>query len=343
MLETLQLTPYDVLLPTHEETYLLARVARRLRGLAHTALPPFESIRRLQSKVGFVAVLEELGLPHPSTAVAATRTELLERAMVPSYVKLAYGTAGVGTTRIERRDELTSLASALERSGALGGSRQLLVQAVAEGTQAVCQVIFQEGRLVGSHCAESRSGPDPWWTTRVSAHHPVVLEHVRALGKHLGWHGAAFFEYFIDDSGQPTYIEANPRLGETVNASLSGVELCEQLVRVALGECVEPLPPGRVGVRTHQGVVALLAAAANGATRRELAREVRRRIAGEGRYRDSQDELVRSGDPLSTVPDWAVAGMLLVSPRLGHELVRRTVNSYALPARAVEEVMALEG
>ena len=53
-------------------------------------------------------------------------------------------------------------------------------------------------------------------------------------------------DYLYDmANGRPAYIDANPRIGETVNATLSGLNLCELLVQVSRGGAVAP--PGNGG------------------------------------------------------------------------------------------------
>src|SRR3979490_2115964 len=44
---------FDVLLPTHEQGFLLARMQQRLEGRVRLALPSFESYRTAHSKAGF--------------------------------------------------------------------------------------------------------------------------------------------------------------------------------------------------------------------------------------------------------------------------------------------------
>ena len=60
---------FDVLLPTHEQGFLFARVRERLEGRAGLALPGFESYRAAHSKAGFSRLLDQLGLPQPPTRI----------------------------------------------------------------------------------------------------------------------------------------------------------------------------------------------------------------------------------------------------------------------------------
>src|SRR5690606_8647989 len=134
---------------------------------------------------------------------------------------------------------------------------------------------FSNGEAVGIHMFEARRlGVGGMSTARVSACHDIVREQVVRLGRELKWHGAFFLDYFYDhQTGRPEYIEANPRIGETVNAWRSGTNLAELLIRVSRGENPPELPPGRAGVRTHNGLMILMSMAYDGATRSALLRE----------------------------------------------------------------------
>src|SRR5262245_17724567 len=74
--DLLRKNKYDVVLPTHEEIYLLSRVRDALARLVAVAVPEFQSIQRLQSKRQFHELLLELGLPHPETVVVTDRAAL---------------------------------------------------------------------------------------------------------------------------------------------------------------------------------------------------------------------------------------------------------------------------
>ena len=63
---------YDVLLPTHEQVYLVARCQELLGRHVGLAVPPFESLHRMQSKSQFVRLIAELDLPQPWFSVGPT-------------------------------------------------------------------------------------------------------------------------------------------------------------------------------------------------------------------------------------------------------------------------------
>jgi predicted ATP-grasp superfamily ATP-dependent carboligase len=336
---------YDVVLPPHEQVYLLSRFRQLIGQLAGIALPDFAAIELMQNKAHFARTLNELGLPQPSTQFVASANQLAADWQYPFYLKLAHSTAGAGVFLIANRAQLDKLAAQLEADGRLGAGSEAVVQQPAQGNQATVQAVFDHGRLVAVHCFDARQlGVGGMSSARTSADHPVVRDHVAQLGAHLGWHGALFIDYFYDQqSGQPQYLECNPRVGETVNAWLSGVNIAEQLVRLSVGEPVDEPRVGQVGVRTQSFLMILITAAYQGASRGELWRQWRAWRRGEGLYENAQDELTRPGDdPLSRLPLWYIGSQLLLWPGLAKSIVKQTVDNYSLPESATERIRQLD-
>jgi predicted ATP-grasp superfamily ATP-dependent carboligase len=178
---------------------------------------------------------------------------------------------------------------------------------------------------------------------RVSVSHPIVLEHLRQLGAHLRWHGALMLDYIWDpDHGLPQYIEANPRIGETFNATVSGLNLCDLLLRVALGERIGSTLQSHPGVRTHSLVMTLLAAGQLAQPRSRLLRELFSSALAQGIYADSEDEMTRwRDDPLSLIPAAYLTSRLLADPRHAAQAIQSTVENYALNAEAAQRIRTL--
>ncbi|HEY3394481.1 MAG TPA: hypothetical protein VGK58_17345 [Lacipirellulaceae bacterium] len=335
---------YDVLLPTHEQVYLLSRVRESIATQVGVALPEFAVLERLQNKADFSRLLTELDLPQPATTALRAADELARADEFPFYLKLAHGTAGAGVWRIESRSELDRRVEVLRRNGFVGAQREILIQQPGRGVQSTVQAVFNRGEIVGIHEFEARRlGVGGMSTARTSADHPLVREHVAQLGRHLGWHGALFIDYFYDrESGRPEYIEANPRIGETVNALLSGVNLPQLLVEVSRDQSPPSAPLGKVGVRTHSFMMILMSMAFEGHGRGALMREIREHAAGRGIYENSEDELTRPHeDRLSRLPRFWIATQLLAWPGLAKKIVAKTVENYALPEMAIAEIKAL--
>jgi predicted ATP-grasp superfamily ATP-dependent carboligase len=335
---------YDVVLPTHEQVYLLSRFRDSLSQRVGIAMPPFASLQRLQNKAEFSRLLAELGLPQPETTSIRTRKELDRAWKYPIYLKLPHSTAGRGVFLVQSRDELKRRLTDLEQRNLYDGNSEILIQQPARGVLSTVQAVFNRGQLIGLHMLESlRLGVGGMATARVSTDHAIVPEHVTRIGQHLDWHGAFFIDYFYDRAtGQPEYIECNPRIGETVNAMLSGINLPELVVRISRGESPLPHPRGRDGVRTHNLFMILLSAAFDGQSRQMLLHEIRECAAGRGIYANSTDEITRPhDDPLSRLPRYWITLQLLAYPAIARRIVSKTIANYSLPESATETIKRL--
>jgi len=341
LLRTIDSGRYDVLLPTHEQVYLLARFREELGRRVALALPDFKSLRLMQNKADFVRVLQDAGLPVPQTRFAASVDDLLQHDRYPCYIKLPHSTAGNGVRLAKGPEDIRRTAEEFQRQGRLENVSEIVVQQPVAGIQSVVQTVFQNGRLVAAHCAEAlRMGIGGGQLLRVSASHPQVIDDMRRLGAHLDWHGAIFLEYFFDPaSGRVQYIEANPRIGETVNAQLCGVNLPEVLLRVSLGEEVETVVSTSAGIRSHGGFLLLVASAMEGAGRRQLLDEWLDICRSSGRYTDAANENTRlREDWLSAVPAAATTARLLLAPSAAGSIVRKAVGNYALSEDAAKAI-----
>jgi len=332
---------YDVLLPTHEETYLLSRFRDELGQQIGLAVPPFAAIRRVLGKIQFAEFAEEIGLPTPATKIGTADEVLTNPPAFPCFLKTEFGTASQSVRRV---DDLASLRAAIAdlRSGGTDESNErLLLQQPASGIHCTVQSVFQEGRLIGIHMAQAEEvGFLGTPMVRIGCRHPGVEEDVRRVGESLDWHGPIFLEYFFDpNSGKSSFIEVNPRIGEVSNAWLSGTNLVEATLRIALGQRCDPLPPGRLGVRSHAGFVWLILEAAEGGNRRAVWRRARyiRRLSRLTPAVENETTRFRD-DPLSLLPAIKTYAHLLCSPPAAQQILTGTVDAYALSRNAVRRI-----
>ncbi|MEZ6090590.1 MAG: hypothetical protein R3C05_21730 [Pirellulaceae bacterium] len=238
-------------------------------------------------------------------------------------------------------DELGQTLDRFQNSGSWSPGDTFLIQQPAPGRQAEAAAVFQKGKLIGAACADVLAtgiGGGP--ALRRSASHPMVVEHLRRLGEHLEWQGPMSVEYFYDhESQQPYYIEANPRIGESLHAKISGVPLCDATVRIALGEDVDPLPDATPGIMSHNGFIVMIADAYNGATRFQLFKRLLNHWLGRGDFGSCESDMTRlREDKLSLVPATAVILRLLVAPRSANSLAQGTVDNYSLSYAAATAI-----
>jgi predicted ATP-grasp superfamily ATP-dependent carboligase len=316
---------FDVLFPTQEQVAVLAASPDRLAGAGiATAVPDFDALARVQDKVSAHRTLSRLGLPEPRTSVVADARDRSAWSTFPCFVKAPIGTASQGVVRLEGPAGLAEAVHAL-------GDTEVLVQAAADGPLVMIQAVFDDGVLVASHAnLRAREGAGGGASHKTSVDLPEVRAHVAALGAGLRWRGALSMDAILTDEG-PRYIDVNPRLVEPVNAQRAGVDLVAALLDVALGRPAAVQATGRSGVRTHQGLLALLGAAQQVRPRRAVLAEAVAILGHRGDYRGSVEELTPlRGDWRSAIPSVAAAAATLVHPPLWRSFASNATTNYAL-------------
>jgi predicted ATP-grasp superfamily ATP-dependent carboligase len=332
---------FDVLLPTHEQGFLFAKMRERLEGRIAIALPSFENYRTAHSKAGFSRLLARLDLPQPPTRLLKSQSEPRGATRFPAVVKTSVGTASRGIHFVHNESEL---ASALHEIGSSGSFDEVLVQDMISGTTEKAQSVFCRGRLVGFHAyREVAPGIGGGEAVKQSVRRPAVRAYLEKLGAELDWHGGLSVDTIMPDDGTaPLLIDCNPRLVEPFNAWVAGTDLVTQLLRVSLGEAPAPLPEGRDGVMTHLAMQALLGLASRGGSRRDVMREFGRLLDHGGPYAGSTEELTPLGhDGFSAVPLATTLALLLASPSSAKKLAGG-FGAHLLDLRSIQEIERLK-
>lgn len=335
---------FDVLVPIHEQGYLLAKVQDRIAPLAAVALPDFESYALAVSRIGFTRLLAELGIPQPATRIVTSREALRASPVFPLVLKTEIGTASRGVWIIADPSALDRALEEVDRADAFGEG--IIVQEVVVGPVEHAQAVFSAGRMVAMHgfrqLLRGAGGGD---ASKVSIARPEVREHVARIGARLRWHGALSVDYiFRQPDGVPLYIDCNPRLVEPMSGILAGIDLMDILVRVSTCGHVPEQPVGRTGVQTHLAMQLLLGLALRGATRREILRECWHLWKGSGRTAGSREELTPIGrDWPSFVPLLFTAVALLVSPGYAQGLATKGWGGQLLTRRSMQRIRAWPG
>jgi predicted ATP-grasp superfamily ATP-dependent carboligase len=331
--------PFDVLLPSHEQGFLFARVAERLQARVGLALPSFENYRTVHSKAGFSRLLGDMGLPQPATSIVTSAQQLRGAMHLPAVIKTSVGTASRGVWFVRNTDELENALTELAAGNAFAG--EVLVQELIAGTTEKAQSVFCHGRLIGFHAYRQITiGIGGGEAVKESVARPMVRDIIAAIGAKLAWHGAMSIDYLIRErDATPLLIDCNPRLVEPMNAHLSGVDLVGLLLRISQGEAPAAAPAGREGVRTHLAMQALLGCAAHGGTRRDIFREGCRLMAAREPYAGSFEELtpVRS-DWISAAPLALIAALLLAAPRHAVAFARGGFGAHLLDLESIRRI-----
>jgi hypothetical protein len=330
---------FDVLLPTHEQGFLFARVRQRLEGRIGLALPGFESSRTAHSKAGFSRLLDQLALPQPPTRIVESAQALREAIVFPAVVKTSVGTASRGIWFVRHAGDLEGALRDLAASDAF--TDEVLVQDLIAGTTEKAQSVFCRGRMLGFHAyRQVAPGVGGGEAIKQSVRRPQVRGYVEAIGQALDWHGALSFDYIMPhDDATPLLIDCNPRLVEPMSAYRSGVDLVGLLLGLSLGETPAPLPEGREGVLTHLAMQALLGAASRGGTRFDIIRECGKLATASGPYAGSSEELTPVGaDWISAAPLAMTTAILLASPAFAIKLARGGFGAHLLDLGSIRVI-----
>lgn len=337
--DTLSKERFDVLLPIHEQGYLVARVFDELRPLVAFAVPAFESYERVQTKLGFRGLLNELGLPQPQTRVLDDLHSLAQHAAYPFVVKTNLGTASRSTWLIRCQADRDRAAAELAQVAIAG--EPILVQAWVSAPLEQAQGVFQEGRLVGFHATRRLvEGAGGGAALKESVHRPKVAGDLAKIGSHLSWHGALSVDYFTHDGGEhPLYIDGNPRLVEPMAATLAGLNLADLLVRVSAGQRIAQCLMGRPGVRTRLALQVLLGAALRSGRRRDVVTALTQLVGGSGSLAQAREELTPASlDPPSVVPVVGAALMLLAQPGRAGAMARQGWGAHLLTPESMRRI-----
>src|SRR5258708_17545971 len=209
---------FDVLLPIHEQGFLLARALQRIEANVGIALPHFDNYRAAHSKAAFSRLLGELGLPQPATHLAKSDSELRAAVRFPCVVKPRIGAASRGIWFVRDDAGLMQVAEDLGANDRFADG--VLVQDFVAGATEKAQAVFCRGKLLGFHATRQISvGAGGGDARKESVRRPGVRAHVEMIGERLGWDGPLSVDYILPPRAPPPlYLHCNPRLVEPVSA-----------------------------------------------------------------------------------------------------------------------------
>jgi hypothetical protein len=197
----------DLVVPSFEETFFLARYADRVPAPIFTS--PFETVTELHDKSRFVALCERIGLPVPETVVVRTGAALAEAVLrLHDYVaRPAFSRGGmVYLTNHGPRAGESRVEDCLPTS-----DNPWLVQEYVEGDDACSFSVVRDGEVL-LHCPyEPTIAAEGGWSIQFSTVEDFgSLDRVRRIAEETRFTGCIGFDYRRTEGGL-VMIEANPR------------------------------------------------------------------------------------------------------------------------------------
>ena len=234
----------DVLIPTQEETYVIAKRQSDLEGTVEMALPSYEQILSVYCKDHLVELCGNLGVPVPRTRILKSISEIdeiCENFQFPVVLKPRKGGGNFGIEHVKSPNGFSQryLASLdINRFE----PQDLLVQERIDVEKKFSQAfVYNQGKMIASFAdihwrdfpASGGSG-----TLRESIHRPDLEYLGRRVLDHLNWHGVAECEFVVEKgSCSPYLIEINPRIWGGINSAVSaGLNIAWMLYCIASGQ-----------------------------------------------------------------------------------------------------------
>lgn len=323
---------YAAVIPTHEQAWLFAEERDCLPKGSIIPVADREAFARVQGKIAFAQLADEIGLPQPRwRRLVPDRGPQLS---FPCWLKADYGTAGRSVYRVNAPHEIETGAAALSQD-----KESLMLQEHIEGRYGQVQAVFDRGRLIGIHTSlQTGSGVGGSAAARVSAESTQTIRHIQRLGAYLHWHGGLTLD-FIEQDGTPHYLECNARMVEPGNAALAGVNFPELLLGMTSGKTPDKLLTGRPGVKTHSTMGLLLGTAEKTKSRKAVWRLFLQSLRGKGIFQDSAEMLTPwRKDPRSMLPLIAVLARLLIRPDKAAELTTLAVENYCVLPGTIQRI-----
>jgi predicted ATP-grasp superfamily ATP-dependent carboligase len=256
LVKELKTHKYDLLVPTFEETLLLAEFRDELEPLTKLFVSPFDVMWQLHHKPSLYRLCLDLKIPAPPTVVPGSALGLEQQVQglrFPVVLKLPAANNCVGRTYCDTLPELVTQFSALHQSEMQRGGAAPFVQQKIDGELIYTLLLCHEGRKLGEVIYRPlRTFPDNGGTSahRESIEHPVISRLTERMAAATKWTGFLGLDFIVDrHDGTPYLIDANPRANPAVHLGfLAGVDWASMLIDLVSGRSPEPVA-ARPGVR----------------------------------------------------------------------------------------------
>ena len=256
LIRELRSQPYDMLLPTFEESLLLAEFRDEVESLTSLPLAPFEMMWRLHHKPSLYELCCELNIPTPPTVPRPNPLELEREISVlrfPVVLKLPASNNSMGREYCDTMPELLERFRLLHANESCRHAEPPFVQQKIHGDAIYTLMLCHEGRKLGEviyrplRCFPENGGTS---SHRESINHPRIAALTERLAKATHWTGFLGLDFIVDhDDGIPYLIDANPRANPAVHLGyLGGIDWTGLLIDLLRGESPNAIT-ARPGVR----------------------------------------------------------------------------------------------
>ena len=241
--EQIKIHHIDVILPIHEETFLLSKHIRELEKIVSVPIPNYESILMVHNKNNLFDLLKNHDINTPKTFALEDfddfdeiRKELSGRIVV----KPRQGGGNWGLFLPDPHKKYSVQVEEYLTTTKIDVSRVLVQDWVPVKEKYSHVVIYQKGKLVQDfadvHIRDFpvRGGAG---TLRRSCESSPMTHISKRLFDSIGWHGIAEVEYVTHaETGEYYLIEINPRVWGGINSAISsGLDIVGIMLNISRG------------------------------------------------------------------------------------------------------------
>jgi predicted ATP-grasp superfamily ATP-dependent carboligase len=222
-----------LLMPSHNETEILARHRDRFPGMLGSLLPKAEHCALFNNKARSYEFAHSAGIPVPERIIYTSSDQIAEEissaGITKTVIKLLTGNSAKGVFYAETPAEAQEISQRLIEQFTLPPERFPQVEERIYGEGWGCSALYWHGEPITFFChrrLREKIATGGTSTFRESAQNQLLQEITAKLLGKIGWHGLAMVEYKIcPETGRIWFIEVNPRLWGSIPLAISaGVE-----------------------------------------------------------------------------------------------------------------------
>ncbi len=228
----------DLLIPTCEEVFYLARIWGQRQMPATLFAPSFDTLATAHSKYAFVQIAASLGLNVPQTWELTCHSDL-EALPVPSDQLVFKPVWSRFATRVLLRPAKPSCQPT--------PADPWVAQRFVAGQELCAYAIAFEGQLVAvsSYRPTYRAGKGAG-IAFVREQDPAITDFIRQFVAGTAWHGQLSFDFIRQADGTVTAIECNPRATSGIHFFTEAEVFARGLLR---GQACEPDVTDTLGIK----------------------------------------------------------------------------------------------
>ncbi|WP_028596720.1 ATP-grasp domain-containing protein [Paenibacillus assamensis] len=241
LLSIIQRHHVDLLIPTCEEIFYIARYKETFSPFCHVFVDDFHKLSLLHHKWEFIQLAAKLGWRVPATY--RTNNEQAIRAMVHEVPDTASFVLKPIFSRFSNKVEFITKEAAIKEK--LADKSNYILQEFIQGTQHCSYSIAQSGKVLAHSTYKTEFTAGLGATIAFKPiDHPKMEQFVEHIVKELDFSGQIAFDFIVTEDGEAIPIECNPRatsglhlFDEEIVSSFFHTNVKETLIPKANAKC----------------------------------------------------------------------------------------------------------